>query len=998
MSLPRLDNSTRIADRLNELAAIVKTRSLTSLTDANHILETITKRFFNALHGWDLVNLNVLQANYPAADLGDPGRRIAIQVTNEDGSGKITHTATKAAEHKLGDAFDQLFIFFLLPKKPRFPKKFIQPPNGPEIETWDIADLLKKMQEMDDLEPLTCAARVLDEEMGKIRVPDLTLKFDISRILKYAPAELIGREAEIKSLTTAWAKVRKGTKKRPHVLSFVALGGEGKTSLVAKWAVDEMLAKGWPECDAAFAWSFYSQGTREQLAASSDLFLKEALTFFGDDADKEFAESPAGAFEKGQRLARLVAQRRSLLILDGLEPLQYAPSSPMPGGLKDQGIAALLKCLAATSHGLCVVTTRYSIPDMKAFWQTTAPEKPLLRLSKEAGVHLLQQLGVRKESGSKAEFEKLVEDVKGHALTLTLLGGYLKRAFHGDIRQRDHVKFEKADEKKDGGHAFRTMAAYERWLLCDGGDEGRCQAAVLRLMGLFDRPADAGCIDALLQPPAIKNLTEPVVNLADDDWGFCLDGLESAKLLTVNSVPSGELVSLDAHPLIREYFARQLRTQQPDTWRAAHRRLYKHLCANTKEGDQPTLENLQPLYQAVAHGCSSGLGLEAYRDVFVKRILRDEKFYSVMSLGAVQSDLGAMRAYFTQPYNPQSIGQLQNEDKALLLKHIGYCLRATTKLRDAKTILRAAANEYKKNGNVPEATSALGLLSSTLIFLGDLQSALDSAKEAADLIDESCPDWIRVSAFSRIAEVLQYMKKFPEGDGWFKTTFDVMGGVNDAKHWIHTFLSGKENVGGRTAMFGVLFRYCDYLIAREDFGETLCWVKFAGRQLYQDSMNHERSVHAGFVELFYGQISIDSTRRANMKEEIGEILVAGTHLKRSLELFRNSEREHEVPRSLISLAILDGLGGNVGSETQGYLDEAWEIAVRGPMKLHMADIHLYRARIFFRENDYPWNKNPDGSPRGPWDDLDAAGKLIKECGYHRRDQELADAKKAILGE
>ena len=49
-----------------------------------------------------------------------------------------------------------------------------------------------------------------------------------------------------------------------------------------------------------------------------------------------------------------------------------------------------------------------------------------------------------------------MEDVKGHALTLNLLGGFLRRAFHGDIRQRDRVKLEKADAKMDGGHAFRT--------------------------------------------------------------------------------------------------------------------------------------------------------------------------------------------------------------------------------------------------------------------------------------------------------------------------------------------------------------------------------------------------------------------------------------------------------------------------------------------------------------------------------------------------------------
>jgi len=230
--------------------------------------------------------------------------------------------------------------------------------------------------------------------------------FDIARIGKYAPAQLIGREEETQCLNEAWQKTLRLEGGRPHILTFVALGGEGKTSLVAKWAA-ELAGQDWPGCDAAFAWSFYSQGTRDQVAASSDLFLKEALNFFAkDEKDKKFAASSAGAFEKGQRLARLVGQRRSLLILDGLEPLQYAPTAPTPGELKDQGIAALLKGLAAASHGLCVVTTRTSLPDLRAFWQTTAPEVKLLRLSRDAGVHLLKILGVRGTAKNSRRWSK----------------------------------------------------------------------------------------------------------------------------------------------------------------------------------------------------------------------------------------------------------------------------------------------------------------------------------------------------------------------------------------------------------------------------------------------------------------------------------------------------------------------------------------------------------------------------------------------------------------
>ncbi len=324
-------------------------------------------------------------------------------------------------------------------------------------------------------------------------------KVDISRIIKYAPEELIGREAETKLLSDAWDQAMRGETKRPHVLTFVALGGEGKTSLVAKWAA-ELAYQDWPGCDAAFAWSFYSQGTRDQTAFSSDFFLKEALTFFGDSA---MAESSAGAFDKGRRLAKLVGERRALLILDGLEPLQYAPTSPTPGELKDQGIAALLKGLAATNHCLCVVTTRYSIPDLRAYWQTTAPEKKLPRLSSEAGVALLRTLGVK---GNQKEFETLVADVKGHALTLNLLGTFLRDAHAGDIRRRDLVKLEDADAEEQGGHAFHVMDAYVQSFETGGKTEEENQKglralALLRLLGLFDRPATADCLKALWRAP-----------------------------------------------------------------------------------------------------------------------------------------------------------------------------------------------------------------------------------------------------------------------------------------------------------------------------------------------------------------------------------------------------------------------------------------------------------------------------------------------------------------
>ena len=344
---------------------------------------------------------------------------------------------------------------------------------------------------------------------------------DISRVIKYAPAQLIGRKTETKLLSEAWEQVAQRKSKRTHVLTFVALGGEGKTSLVVKWAA-ELAHQGWPACEAAFAWSFYHQGSDEKTADSSELFLNEALILFGDPT---LACSDRSAADKGRRLAQLVGQRRALIILDGVEALQYAPTSPRHGELKDAGLATLLKGLAADNLGLCVVTTRYSIPDLQAYWQTSAHEIKLPRLTKAAGVALLRALGV---DGMQREFHRLVDDVKGHALTLNLLGSYLHEAHGGDIRKRDLVKLEVADDEQ-GGHAFRVMDAYVKWLESDG-EKGERALAVLRLLGLFDRPASAGCLAVLFQTPVILDLTKSVYLPLRQSWS-------NAALLTAADRP-----------------------------------------------------------------------------------------------------------------------------------------------------------------------------------------------------------------------------------------------------------------------------------------------------------------------------------------------------------------------------------------------------------------------------------------------------------------------------
>ena len=114
-----------------------------------------------------------------------------------------------------------------------------------------------------------------------------------------------------------------------------------------------------------------------------------------------------------------------------------------------------------------------------------------------------------------------------------------------------------AHDIRQGAHARKVMESYQTWF-----GEGP-ELSVLRMLGLFDRPADEKALEALLKPPVIHGLTESLTYLSPADWRTILARLRRAKL------PAGEDPHnpghLDTHPLVREHFGEQLQSQRSST-------------------------------------------------------------------------------------------------------------------------------------------------------------------------------------------------------------------------------------------------------------------------------------------------------------------------------------------------------------------------------------------------------------------------------------------------
>src|SRR5580700_3250435 len=191
--------------------------------------------------------------------------------------------------------------------------------------------------------------------------------------------DLFGREADLAWLDACWDE-------GVRVVSIVAYGGMGKSSLVNGW-LRRMDGAGWRGATRVYGWSFYSQGT--DRLASSDAFFSEALRWFGDTE-----AAPTSPWEKGERLAALVRKERALLILDGVEPLQWGPGE-QEGKLKDPALLALVKDLGSDNMGLCTTTSRIALTDMEGVGGDRVREKKLNKLSEEAGAQLLGARGAK---------------------------------------------------------------------------------------------------------------------------------------------------------------------------------------------------------------------------------------------------------------------------------------------------------------------------------------------------------------------------------------------------------------------------------------------------------------------------------------------------------------------------------------------------------------------------------------------------------------------------
>jgi tetratricopeptide (TPR) repeat protein len=549
----------------------------------------------------------------------------------------------------------------------------------------------------------------------------------------------------------------------------------------------------------------------------------------------------------------------------------------------------------------------------------------------------LRSLGVK---GDDEELEQAAIEYGGHALALTLLGSYLADVFDGNIRRHNEIESLEEDVRH-GRHAARVMRAYEKWL-----GEG-IELAILRLLGLFDRPAEAASIAALREPPAIPGLTEALQGLKEREWRQALAKLRRIKLL--GDPPADG--ALDPHPLVREHFREQLKRERPEAWREANNRLYEHLKSAAKECPD-TVEEMSPLYAAVAHGCAAGRHQEVLEGIYWLRIQRADQHFNWRKLGAFGAGLGTLFGFFEMPWE-QPLARLDGANSGFVLSEAGVGLRALGRLQEAARPIRAALEAYIASENWKAAAIAAANLTEVYLTTGDLAQALKLVHQSVELADCSGDKFQAMARRTGLADVLHQAGRVDDAAEAFREAETMQKEPQPSKPLLYSQRG---------------FKYCDLLLDQGQIGEV---KERAARTIEISKRNN------WLLDIALDSLSLGRARLVEAQAGKGDTTQAAELLGRAVDGLRDAGVMDYVPRGLLARAELHRFEGDF-TRAERDLAEALRIATRGGMGLHLADYHLESARLQLAQG------NRDKA-REHWE---TAKAMIERMGYHRRDKEV----------
>jgi tetratricopeptide (TPR) repeat protein len=502
------------------------------------------------------------------------------------------------------------------------------------------------------------------------------------------PNEWTGREEVLDDISNDWEDP-------DHlVVGLIGFGGEGKTSIVRSWVHNRLLNKDstLSRPKAIFYWDFYEN-------RSLDKFFESAMSYLGAKAQLEEVKS---AYERSNLLAGMLLAGRYLFILDGLEAVQYQDGEDY-GLLENPDLKDFLTYFASGEHeSFCLVTSRAPLIDLIDY--ITYIHRDVNRLKTKDGRDLLRYfLG---KNGTDEHLEQVIERWDGHALTLSLIGAYVRRDYTEDLSRIDITSLDDIQPPEASGNfeyesyhkryerVSRVLRRYDEHLTPQ-------EREFLEVFSAFRLPVSWQALDQVL-----KSDSEMV------------EQLSHYRILRRDSKEQGYTV----HPLIRQYYLDQLKSK-PEEAKTVHRRIKEYyLSSGDKKNKQnPTLQDLIPFIEAIHHLCKAGDYQEAHL-VLSELIDQGKNYVLTLQLGAYDTRLKLLSEFFPEG-NILKFPCGNQLDQYFVLKETGFCLMALGRLEEARSFVERSIQVTKAMDDPSNIVHSYRNLASLYVYRGELVQA-----------------------------------------------------------------------------------------------------------------------------------------------------------------------------------------------------------------------------------------------------------------------------------
>jgi transcriptional regulator with XRE-family HTH domain/tetratricopeptide (TPR) repeat protein len=537
----------------------------------------------------------------------------------------------------------------------------------------------------------------------------------------------VGR-ADVLELLRRW---RAAQGRGDGVIAIVALGGQGKTSVVERFL--EALGDG-PHEGGVLVYSFYDEPRIEA-------FFEHALAYF----------APADTTPPGERPDALLSALRAkphLLVLDGLEIVQGtgAPGTTF-GRIEDPALRRLFTSVARGHGGARILcTSRFELTDLAAWEGSGLLTLRLEALSEAEGIELLERWGL---AGGREALAPLLDRVGRHALSVAMMGSYAGAFLGGDPARAGAIELEPA---------ARDDAAARRLLSVLGAYASALPEAERDLVARLSLFPSGATLDVLLAIAAAGGIVGGATNSLDRG-GMRRALSRLSRLGLVFAARGGERWA--THPFVAQYFQSILGVPAERIHAVTRDVLAARLDAH-RAGVEATL--LDAYEELLVHTRAAGRAWEAW--TIYQRALGGFAHLG-LRLGEMRRGARVLQGFAADGDPARITAELPPRTRARLAYDLGLYAGALGDLELAVRCHRAHNDHVRAEGSLMGLATGLRTLAYTERLRGALADALALADAAIDVSSAASSRADVVRAVALRASILGDLGRHAEAEEGF---------------------------------------------------------------------------------------------------------------------------------------------------------------------------------------------------------------------------------------